>query len=302
MMTIEMRILWRVAVALLLADAATQAQTNSATSTNQASSSTNQVSSSTNQVSSSTNQVSSSTNQVKSATAAPAKPPPAVPTNGWKSSVAVGFSLARGNADTTLASFAANTQKKWTHNDLMFGADGLYGKTRLPNSSQSQTTAETLHGFSQYNRSLGDGFYAYARADGFHDGVADIKYRLTLAPGIGYYFVTNKTVDLSLECGPGYIKEQLDGKSESFATLRAAQRFHYAISPHAKVWDTVEFLPQADHLDNYIVNAELGVESALTKNNKLNLRTVLQDSYNNVPAAGRLKNDLKLIAALAYKF
>jgi putative salt-induced outer membrane protein YdiY len=288
MMTSEMKTLWQIAVALLLAGAATQAQTNSATSTNQ--------------VGSSTNQVSSSTNQVKTGAAAPAKPAPALPTNGWKSSVAVGVTLARGNADTTMASFAANTQKKWTQNDLMFGADGLYGKTRLPNSSQSQTTAETLHGFSQYNRTLGDGFYSYGRADGFHDGVADIKYRLTLAPGVGYYFVTNKTIDLSLELGPGYIKEQLDGASESFATLRAAQKFHYAISPHAKVWDMIEFLPQADHLNNYLVNAEFGVESALTKNNRLSLRTVLQDSYNNVPAAGRLRNDLKLIAALAYKF
>jgi putative salt-induced outer membrane protein YdiY len=283
-----MRILWRVAVTLALAGAATQAQTNSAASTNP--------------VNSSTNQASSSTNQVKSAAAAPTKPPPAVPTNGWKSSVAVGVTLARGNADTTLASFAANTEKKWTQNDLMFGADGLYGRSKLPNNPQIQTTAETAHGFSQYNRSFGDGFYAYGRADGFHDGVADIKYRLTLAPGVGYYFVTNKIVDLSLEAGPGYIKEQLDGKTESFATLRVAQKFHYAISPHARLWDTIEFLPQADHLDNYIVNAELGVESALTKKNKLNLRTVLQDSYNNVPAAGRLKNDLKLIAALAYKF
>ena len=149
---------------------------------------------------------------------------------------------------------------------------------------------------------MGDDFYAYGRADGFHDGVADIKYRLTLAPGVGYYFVTNKILDLSLEVGPGYIKEQLDGESESFATLRLAQKFHYAISPHAKVWDMIEFLPQADQLNNYIVNAELGVESALTKNNRLSLRTVLQDNYNNVPAAGRLRNDLKLIAALAYKF
>ena len=98
-MTSEIKKLWQVAVALLLAGAATQAQTNSASSTNQ-------VGSSTNQVGSSTNQVSSSTNQVKTAAVA-AKPAPAVHTNGWKSSVALGVTLARGNADTTMASFAA---------------------------------------------------------------------------------------------------------------------------------------------------------------------------------------------------
>jgi len=271
-MTIKTKISRLVAgAALLLASAAAQAQTNATTSTNQANSSTN-----------------TATN--------------AVATNGWKSSVAVGVTLTRGNADTEMFSFTANTEKKWGLNDLMFGADGLYGKTRLPNTTDSETTAETLHGFSQYNRLIGDGFFFYGRVDGLHDGVADIKYRLTLAPGAGYYFVTNKVLDLSLEAGPAYIKEQVDGRSEDFATLRLAQKLHYAIGPHAKVWDMIELLPQANDLNNYIINAEVGVQAGLSKGDKYSLRVVLKDSYNNVPAAGRLKNDLYLIAALAYKF
>jgi hypothetical protein len=104
------------------------------------------------------------------------------------------------------------------------------------------------------------------------------------------------------EIGPGYIWEQLDGDTESFATLRIAQKFHYALSPNARVWETVEFLPQVDYFDNYLINLELGIEAKLTKGNKLSLRSVVQDSYNNIPAAGRLKNDLKLITSLVYNF
>jgi putative salt-induced outer membrane protein YdiY len=272
MTTMMSKSCWTLAAILLAGALAAQAQTNS-----------------------------TSTNQPPSG-AAPAQPKVAAPANGWKSSVAVGLSIARGNTDTTLASIMATTEKKWLQNDLAFGADGLYGETRLPNEPKATETAETIHGFSQYNRLFTDRFYGYARADGFHDGIADIKYRVTLAPGVGYFFVTNKTVDLCGEIGPGYIREQLDGETESFATLRIAEKLHYIISPHAKAWETVEILPQINDFDNYIVNAEVGVEAGLTKGNKLSLRTVLQDSYNNVPAAGRLKNDLKLIASLAYKF
>jgi hypothetical protein len=50
------------------------------------------------------------------------------------------------------------------------------------------------------------------------------------------------------------------------------------------------------------VNAEIGVEAALNKSNKLALRSVLDDSFDNEPAAGRLKNDLKLITGITYKF
>jgi putative salt-induced outer membrane protein YdiY len=242
-----------------------------------------------------------STNQTTT-NAVPAKPKATVPTYPWKSQIAFGLTLARGNTDATLASATFGTEKKWPENDLIFGADGLYGETKNPGQQQFTESAEVLHGFSQYNRTITDGLYGYMRLDGFHDGIADIKYRLTVAPGIGYYFITNKITDLSAEVGPGYIREQLGGDTRSFATLRVAEGFHYAISAHAKAWETVEYLPQVDEFNNYIVNLEVGVEAGLNKGNNLSLRSVLRDSYNNVPAANRLKNDLKLITSLVYKF
>jgi putative salt-induced outer membrane protein YdiY len=273
-MTIKMKISRWIAAALLFAGAAAaQAQTTApATSTN----------------------------------AAPPKSFVAPPPSPWTNTISLGVTIARGNTDTTLASASASTEKTWLQNHLIIGADGLYGESRVPGESSEQETAETLHGFSQFNRtfwgSAWNGFYGYGRIDGFHDGIADIKYRLTITPGLGYYFVTNKTVDFCGEIGPGYIKEQLDGDSESFATLRMAEKLHYNISAHAKAWETVEILPQIDEFNNYIVNAEVGIEAGLTKGNKLSLRSVLQDEYNNIPAPGRLKNDLKLITSLVYKF
>jgi len=62
----------------------------------------------------------------------------------------------------------------------------------------------------------------------------------------------------------------------------------------------MEFLPQVDKPDNYLINAEVGVETPITK--KFSLRTVLQDSFANIPAPGRKDNDIKLISGLTYKF
>jgi putative salt-induced outer membrane protein YdiY len=277
-----------IATATLLAGSlAAQAQTNITHST------TNQTAVTNNQT------IVTTTTVVTTAPAHPVVPPPTYP---WKSSVALGVTIARGNTDTTLASITLSTEKKWPQNDLVFGGDGLYGETKNPDQQKYTESAEVIHGYSQYNRTITDGLYGYARIDGFHDGIADIKYRITLAPGIGYYFISNKVADLSAEIGPGYIREQLDGETESFATLRVGEKFHYNISAHAKAWETIEYLPQVDRFNNYIVNAELGIEAALNKSSNLSLRSVLDDSYNNVPAVGRLKNDLKLITSLVYKF
>jgi putative salt-induced outer membrane protein len=252
-----------------------------------------------------TNNAAASTNQAKSG-AAPAQLKTNTPTNGWKTSISLGLTLARGNTDTTLLSATALTEKKWLQNALSFGADGLYGETRVSNQARETESAETLHGFSQYNRTFWgsdwNGLYAYGRIDGFHDGIADIKYRAVLGPGIGYYFITNKTADASSEIGAGYVKEQLGDNSESYATLRLTETAHYKIGPHAKAYEIVKLLPQVNQFENYLLLTELGIEAGLSKGDKLSLRSVLQDSYDNVPAADRLKNDLKLITSLVYKF
>jgi putative salt-induced outer membrane protein YdiY len=62
----------------------------------------------------------------------------------------------------------------------------------------------------------------------------------------------------------------------------------------------VEYLPQVDRWGNYIINSEIGVDTALTK--KTSLKVFAIDSYDNEPAPGRKKNDLKLVTAIGYKF
>jgi putative salt-induced outer membrane protein YdiY len=287
MMALTTTLKMMMASVLLAGALSAQAQTNITHST------TNQTSVTNDQT------IVTTTTVVTSAPAHPVVPPPVYP---WKSSIALGVTIARGNTDTTLASISAGTEKKWPNNGLAFGADGLYGETKNPGQQNFTESAEVLHGFGQWNRSITDGLYGYMRIDGFHDGIADIKYRITLAPGLGYYFISNKVADLSAEIGPGYIYEQLGGDTERFATLRMAEKFHYNISAHAKAWETLEFLPQVDNFNNYIVNAEIGIEAALNKSSNLSLRSVLDDTYVNVPAAARLKNDLKLITSLVYKF
>jgi putative salt-induced outer membrane protein YdiY len=224
-------------------------------------------------------------------------------TNKWQSSVALGLTITRGNSDTLLASATASSEKKWQDNDLALGGEALYGESKVSGGGPSQETADRDHAFLQYNRMFGDRWYAYGRFDALHDGIADIDYRFTLGAGAGYYFLKNKKMDLSAELGPGYILEKLDDTSaDQYLSVRLGEKFHYTISPHARWWETAEILPQVDNINNYILNAELGVEATLSKNNRFALRTVLDDNYNNVPATGRLKNDLKLITSIVYKF
>ncbi len=213
---------------------------------------------------------------------------------GWDTSAALGFTLTRGNSDTLLFTGNILTGKKWGQNELSFGADATYGE------NNSVKNAESLHGFGQYNRLFTERAYGYLRLDGLHDAIADVEYRFTLSPGVGYYFIKEENTKLSGEVGPAFIYEKQGDDTKGYFTLRLAERFDHKLNNRAKIWQSLEILPQVDDFDNYIVNAEVGVETSLTA--RLSLRTFVQNTYDNQPAPGREKNDLKLVTALAYKF
>lgn len=226
------------------------------------------------------------------------------PNTNWVTTASLGFTLTSGNSDSVLGTAGILTGRKRDKNEWSFGADGAYGKTTDHTVTPDRTTksAELARGFGQYNRLFSDRFFGYARAEGLHDGVALIRYRVTLSPGAGYYFIKNKSTDLCGELGPGYLWDDVGGVTRHYATLRVGEKFNQQLSAHAKLWQTAEYLPQLEDFNNFIVNAEIGVQADLNTSGSLALRVYLQDTYNNVPAAGRKQNDIKFVTALACKF
>jgi hypothetical protein len=229
-------------------------------------------------------------------------PPPPKPKAVWKSSVAAGLTMTSGNSETTLGTATAGTSRKTDHNEWSLGVDGAYGKSKVSGQTETTTTAELLHGFTQYNQLFTERFFGFGRVEGRHDGVADLKYRVSLNLGAGYYFIKNTNTDLCAEASPGYVFQQQNNETTRYAALRVGEKFHQALSDHARLWQTAECAPQVDNFNNYIVNAELGIEADLTRDKKLALRSYVTDSFNNEPAPNRKQNDLTWVTTIAYNF
>ena len=215
-------------------------------------------------------------------------------TNKWERSAALGLTLTKGNSDTLMVTADALATRKWISDELSLGASASYGE------DDGEKNNEALKGFAQWNHLFTEKFYGYVRVDALHDAIADVEYRVTLSPGVGYYFIKQDNMHLSAEAGPGVVFEKQGGVEKTYFTARVAEKFDYKFNDRARMWQMVEFLPQVDNLDNYIINAEVGVEASLTK--KTALRAVVQDTYDNQPAPGRDKNDLKLVTSVVVKF
>lgn len=238
------------------------------------------------------------------APSADAKPEAKKPT--WETVANAGVTLTRGNSKNFLASAGINSSKKWSKDEVFLGANAAYGNTTV--KGEQTTTDHYLKGSGQYNHIFDDRPYGGIKVDGVYDKIAGIHYRFTISPLAGYYFIKATNMLLSAEVGPSLITEEVVSKingrdridENTYLALRVGQRFEYKFGSGAKLWETLEWMPQVTDFNNWLLNFELGLSAPITK--KLEARLVLDDTYDNVPPVGRLKNDLKLIAGLAYKF
>jgi putative salt-induced outer membrane protein YdiY len=155
-------------------------------------------------------------------------------------------------------------------------------------------------GSGQYNYLFTERFYAGVRLDALHDSIVDIDYRFTLSPLVGYYLIKNTNTQFFVEAGPSLVVQRQGNVDDTYAALRFAERYERKLSDVAKVWQSVEFIPQVDDFENFIANIEVGVEASLNKT--LALRVVFRDLYDNVPAPGAEKNEIQFIASVVYKF
>jgi len=220
--------------------------------------------------------------------------PSATKDAGWVTSAAFGLSISKGNTDNELYTGNLLTSRRWDANEVDLGINGQYGET------SGTQTAGNIRGFGQYNRLFTERLFGLLRAEGLNDGIAEVDYRVTLSPGLGYFLIRNTNTFLRLEAGPGFVWEKVDGVTDDYVTLRLAERFEHTFNANVRLWQSLEYLPDVTDFSSYIANFEIGVEASLTRT--LALRVFLQNIYDSTPAPGLDKSDLRLIASLAYKF
>ena len=235
----------------------------------------------------------------------------AAPKDGWTTALNAGLTMTDGNSETMAANVGLTTEGvKDGLGSVIAGADFNYGESTVsstatdPATGESvvteteETTVENAKAFANVKKTLSPMMFAYLDGSVLYDDVALIDYRATLGPGLGFYLLKNDKRQLSLEAGPSYVWEKVDGASNDYLALRFAERYSCQATKTAKLVQSLEYVPEAEDFDNYLLAGEIGVEAAL--NDHLSLRVVLQDKYDSTPAPGAERNDLSLIAGLGF--
>ncbi len=213
----------------------------------------------------------------------------------WAPTLNLGVSVTDGNTDTLGVNLGlvAGVGTAEDGNHARVTADWNYGEVDGDNTVQN-TEAKLV-----YERTLSDVSYAYASAGILNDSIARVSYRVPVSLGIGYLAWQDAAARLILEAGPAYVWEKVAGDKDDYFALRFAQSYFRALSETARIFQSLEYIPQASDFDNYLLNFEIGAEAALNANAAL--RVVFKNRYDNEPAPDAKKNDLQLLAGLAYR-
>jgi len=210
----------------------------------------------------------------------------------WQSTLDFGGIYREGNSDVFNLRGSWEAVKEDEVNTWLLGLEGAYGK------ANGVLDTRWARSYGKWNRDLSGSWYTGLYGELLHDEPADLDYRASVAPLLGYVVWENEQSSLELEAGPAYVIEQQGGISDRYLALRFTETFEYYFNERMKVWQSLEFSPQIDDLNNFQFIGEAGIETVLS--DQWSVKTYFQTRYDNDPAAGRESNDSGAYLALSY--
>lgn len=215
-----------------------------------------------------------------------------------KTSINLGGSLTRGNSKATQGNVAMTVEGETAGlGSFRAHAEGNYGESEI--DGQRTTTVENARASLNVRKDLHERWFIGINTAIRYDELARIDHRFTVGPSLGAYLVKNPRAKLSVELGAMHVWEKTDGQRDDYTAYRAAERVDIVLSDTATLWQSAEYIPQANDFEDYLLVAEVGIAAAI--NARLTVRVVLQNQYDSRPAADVEKSDLTLIAGIGVK-
>jgi putative salt-induced outer membrane protein YdiY len=234
---------------------------------------------------------------------------PAIET--WHGSINVAYQSARGNTYENSATVLANVNRRW-EKDRINGNFGYYYSETGTTEENKEKSTDRWEIEGQHDHFWSERFYIYENAKFEQDDIAGLDYRLRLGAGAGYQWLDGRNFDatgkwsFNQEVGAAWIKNSYvnadPSADDSYATVRYAHHLKYFPKWNEKVemFHNLEYLPQVDDWENYLIKADVGFTTKLVMD--FNLLCKIEWDYNSMPSIGRKSSDIRYIVGLGYQW
>ena len=189
----------------------------------------------------------------------------------------LGFVSVSGNTSVTTLSFGEKWIRRIARWEFKQELGAIYGET------EGTETSNLLKASVRGDYGLGANLAIYARTAFDRNKFAGIKSRFAEGLGLVARIAATDISQFNIKGGFEMTQQDnLDGTSNSFASLRGATTWKHMFSANAYFFQGVEFLPNLDDGEDYRINSETTVVAPLSSH--VAMKASYQLRFDNLPS------------------
>jgi putative salt-induced outer membrane protein len=236
--------------------------------------------------------------------------------HGWNGGVNVGFSLARGNSETSNLALGINAVHPTQNDKITVYLTSIDTQNQLATPS---TVANLVTGGIRYDHNLTPRVFGFVAGDFMSNALQDLDLRGVYSGGLGYHAIKSDQTTLDLLAGVNYTHETYSngpiitpvtvpptfasyGKTNRFAALTLGEELMHKAGKSTVITEKFYLYPDlsSGYAGQYRGELDLGTVTKISK--WLGWQNQAGDIYVSNPPGGTKSNDLILTTGLNFSF
>jgi putative salt-induced outer membrane protein len=234
--------------------------------------------------------------------------------HGWNGGANVGFSLARGNSETSNLALAINAVHPTVNDKITLYLTSIDTKNELATPT---TVANLVTGGFRYDHNVNPRLFGFVGADFMSNALQDLDLRGAYGGGLGYHAIKSDRTVLDFLAGLNYTHETYSngpqvtpvtvpptytsyGVTNRFAALTLGQELMHKAGKSTVITEKFYFYPDLSNSGEYRGTFDLGTVTKISK--WLGWQNQFNDIYVSNPPGTAKKNDLILTTGLNISF
>jgi len=217
-------------------------------------------------------------------------------TKKWGDIAELSYVQTSGNTQTQ--TILLNNTLKYIPNERVIG---LWNINILKGETANVQTADRFFTELRADYKWTERRYGFGTISTLKDTFAGLKSRNAVGVGVGYIFIKTAKDTLMGEVGLIHTMEKLTTQIDrDYLAGRLFGKFTHAFTEKNMFLQSLEYIPDFDQQNNYLVNSETALVANLSGN--LSLKTSYLLRYDNEPPAGKKRADNTVSAAVVANF
>jgi len=233
--------------------------------------------------------------------------------HGWNGGIDLGFSVARGNAETENLALAFNAVHPTLNDKITLYASSIRTTNNLATPSD---VASLDQGGLRYDRNVAPRLFAFAGADFMANALQFLDLRGVYTGGLGFHAIKSDNTILNILGGVNYTHETYSngpvvvgsiprvfasyGKTNKFVALTLGEEVNHKIGKGTVITQNMYFYPDLQDTGQYRWTFNLGSVTKISK--WLGWQNQFGDIYVTNPPTSAKKNDVVFTTGLNIAF